>query len=79
MSSSKMWGIVLHLVGSKMRRWSVVLHQWLLLCYRWPLIIDSGQQAATFLRYRDTNYLNVCNPRHMAREAIRMALIGAIR
>ena len=46
---------------------------------RWPLIIDPGKQAATFLRYRDTNYMNVCSPRHMEKEAIRMGLLGAIR
>ncbi len=47
--------------------------------YRWPLIIDSNQQAATFLRYRDTNYLNVCSPKNMETGTIRMALLGAIR
>ena len=46
---------------------------------RWPLIIDANQQAATFLRYRDTNYLNVCSPKHMEPDTIRMALLGAIR
>lgn len=47
--------------------------------FRWPLLIDTGEQAATFLRYRDTNYLNICNPRHMEPETIRMAILGAIR
>ncbi len=46
---------------------------------RWPLIIDSNQQAATFMRYRDTNYLNVCSPKNMETDTIRMALLGAIR
>lgn len=46
---------------------------------RWPLIIDTNQQAATFLRYRDTNYLNVCSPKNMETDTIRMALLGAIR
>lgn len=46
---------------------------------RWPLIIDPKQLAATFLRYRDTNYLNVCSPKQMEPETIRMALLGALR
>ncbi|XP_064382225.1 IQ motif and ankyrin repeat domain-containing protein 1-like isoform X2 [Halichondria panicea] len=46
---------------------------------KWPLIIDSNQQAATFMRYRDTNYLNVCSPKNMETDTIRMALLGAIR
>ena len=51
---------------------------WLYSC-RWPLLIDSGKQAATFLRYRDTNYVNCCNPRQMDPQALRMALLGAIK
>lgn len=46
---------------------------------RWPLIIDPSAQAATFLRYRDTNYLHALNPREMEPEKVRMALLGAIR
>ncbi|KYO28577.1 putative IQ motif and ankyrin repeat domain-containing LOC642574-like protein [Alligator mississippiensis] len=46
---------------------------------RWPLIIDPSGQAATFLRYRDTNYLNTLNPNHMNPETVRLALLGAIR
>ena len=46
---------------------------------RWPLIIDSSKQSAVFLRYRDTNYLDVCNPKHMDPETIRISLLGAIR
>ncbi|XP_006032543.1 putative IQ motif and ankyrin repeat domain-containing protein LOC642574 homolog [Alligator sinensis] len=46
---------------------------------RWPLIIDPSGQAATFLRYRDTNYLNALNPNHMNPETVRLALLGAIR
>lgn len=46
---------------------------------KWPLIIDPSQQAATFLRYRDTNYLNALSPIGMEPNTIRLALIGAIR
>ncbi|XP_019409319.1 PREDICTED: putative IQ motif and ankyrin repeat domain-containing protein LOC642574 homolog isoform X1 [Crocodylus porosus] len=46
---------------------------------RWPLIIDPSGQAAVFLRYRDTNYLNTLNPNHMNPETVRLALLGAIR
>ncbi|XP_029140208.1 putative IQ motif and ankyrin repeat domain-containing protein LOC642574 homolog [Protobothrops mucrosquamatus] len=46
---------------------------------RWPLVIDPSGQAAIFLRYRDTNYLNTANPADMAVEAIRLALLGSLR
>ncbi|XP_066479131.1 IQ motif and ankyrin repeat domain-containing protein 1 [Tiliqua scincoides] len=46
---------------------------------RWPLVIDPSGQAAIFLRYRDTNYLNTVNPNDMAVETIRLALLGALR
>lgn len=46
---------------------------------KWPLLIDSTQKASTFLRYRDTNYLNALNPQTMTPDRIRMALIGALR
>ncbi|XP_077666457.1 IQ motif and ankyrin repeat domain-containing protein 1 [Eretmochelys imbricata] len=46
---------------------------------RWPLIIDPSGQAATFLRYRDTNYLNTLNPNDTNMETIRLALLGALR
>ncbi|XP_019513407.1 PREDICTED: putative IQ motif and ankyrin repeat domain-containing protein LOC642574 homolog isoform X4 [Hipposideros armiger] len=46
---------------------------------RWPLIIDPSGQAATFLRYQDTNYLDTVNPEHMRPERIRLALLGALR
>lgn len=41
--------------------------------------MDHGRQCATFLMYRDTNYLNAMNPRHMEAETIRKNLLGAIR
>ena len=46
---------------------------------RWPLIIDPSKQSATFLKYRDTNYLSAVNPKHMELETIRMSLLGALR
>lgn len=46
---------------------------------RWPCLVDRSRQASTFLRYRDTNHLNVCRQADMAPETLRMALLGAIR
>lgn len=46
---------------------------------RWPLLIDSSPQTSTFLRYRDTNFLNALNPKQMEPDVIRLALLGALR
>ncbi|XP_062045383.1 IQ motif and ankyrin repeat domain-containing protein 1 [Lepus europaeus] len=46
---------------------------------RWPLVIDPSGQAATFLRYQDTNYLDTVNPEHLRPERVRLALLGALR
>ncbi|XP_039701976.1 IQ motif and ankyrin repeat domain-containing protein 1 isoform X2 [Pteropus medius] len=46
---------------------------------RWPLVIDPSGQAATFLRYQDTNYVDTVNPDHLRLERIRLALLGALR
>ncbi|KAF5394902.1 hypothetical protein PHET_09636 [Paragonimus heterotremus] len=46
---------------------------------KWPLVVDPTDCASTFLRYRDTNYVNVLNPRHLDPETIRIALLGALR
>lgn len=46
---------------------------------KWPLIIDPNAQAATFLRYRDTNYINTLSPKDMEPDKVRMSLLGAIR
>ena len=46
---------------------------------RWPLVIDTSGQAATFLRYQDTNYVDAVNPDHLRPERIRLALLGALR
>ncbi|ELW63402.1 hypothetical protein TREES_T100016033 [Tupaia chinensis] len=45
---------------------------------RWPLVIDPSGQAATFLRYQDTNYVDTVNPEHLRPERIRLALLGAL-
>ncbi|XP_063047333.1 IQ motif and ankyrin repeat domain-containing protein 1-like [Engraulis encrasicolus] len=46
---------------------------------RWPLIIDPSGQAATFLRYRDTNYVDAMHPENMKPDTLRLALLGSIR
>uniref|UniRef100_A0A2K6GNK9 IQ motif and ankyrin repeat containing 1 n=1 Tax=Propithecus coquereli TaxID=379532 RepID=A0A2K6GNK9_PROCO len=46
---------------------------------RWPLVIDPSGQAATFLRYQDTNYVDTVNPKHLRPERVRLALLGALR
>nr|XP_012615591.1 putative IQ motif and ankyrin repeat domain-containing protein LOC642574 homolog isoform X5 [Microcebus murinus] len=45
---------------------------------RWPLVIDPSGQAATFLRYQDTNYVDTVNPEHLRPERVRLALLGAL-
>jgi hypothetical protein len=45
----------------------------------WPLILDTNDLAATFLRYRDTNYVNCLDMQAMQSERFRLALLGAIR
>lgn len=46
---------------------------------KWPLIIDQNEQASTFLRYRDTNYINCFDMNSMKPDKFRLALLGAIR
>ena len=46
---------------------------------KWPLIIDQNDQAITYLRYRDTNFINCLDMQVMKPEPIRRALLGAIR
>nr|XP_012417921.1 PREDICTED: putative IQ motif and ankyrin repeat domain-containing protein LOC642574 homolog [Odobenus rosmarus divergens] len=45
---------------------------------RWPLVIDPSGQAATFLRYQDTDYMDAVNPVHLWPERIRLALLGPL-
>ena len=46
---------------------------------RWPLLIDWSLQVSIFLRYRDTNYVNMCSPYDTDPDRLRLALLGAIR
>ncbi|NP_001368803.1 IQ motif and ankyrin repeat domain-containing protein 1 isoform 1 [Homo sapiens] len=46
---------------------------------RWPLVIDPLGQAATFLRYQDTNYVDTVNPEPLRPETMWLALLGALR
>eukprot|EP00730_Choanoeca_flexa_P004031 TRINITY_DN11580_c0_g1_i16.p1 TRINITY_DN11580_c0_g1~~TRINITY_DN11580_c0_g1_i16.p1 ORF type:complete len:590 (+),score=130.91 TRINITY_DN11580_c0_g1_i16:38-1771(+) len=46
---------------------------------RWPLLMDASKQVATFLRYRDTNYINVCSPYETEPDRLRLAILGSLR
>ncbi len=47
---------------------------------KWPLLIDQNDLASTFLRYRDTNYMNCLDVQTMkSPEKFRLGLLGAIR
>jgi len=46
---------------------------------RWPLLIDSTPQSSTFLRYRDTNFINALSPKRMEPDVIRLAILGGLR
>jgi hypothetical protein len=46
---------------------------------KWPLIIDQNDQACTFLRYRDVNYINCFDTKNMQPDKFRLALLGSIR
>jgi len=41
--------------------------------------LGRSKQAATFLRYRDTNYFHILSEKEMSAENLRMGLLGAIR
>ncbi|CAD7694037.1 unnamed protein product [Nyctereutes procyonoides] len=45
---------------------------------QWPLVIDPSGHAAIFLRYQDTNYVDVVNPAHLQPERIWLTLLGAL-
>ena len=46
---------------------------------KWPLIIDPSSQVSLFLKYRDTNYIDLFNPKETRSESVRLALLGSIR
>ncbi|XP_041359305.1 IQ motif and ankyrin repeat domain-containing protein 1-like [Gigantopelta aegis] len=46
---------------------------------KWPLLIDKTENAGTFLRYTNSNYMQAISQKDMAPETLRKALIGAIR
>lgn len=46
---------------------------------KWPCLLDPSTTAGTFLRYRDTNYLQAVSPKEMESERIRKALLGGLR
>jgi len=44
-----------------------------------PLLMDVTDRSATFLKYRDTNYINALDPVQMQPATVRIALLGALR
>ena len=46
---------------------------------KWPLLMDSGGQATLFLRYRDTNMVNVLDTRGCEPNKLREMILGSIR
>lgn len=56
-----------------------VNHHDFLICFRWPCLLDPSTTAGTFLRYRDTNFLQAVSPKEMEADRIRKALLGGLR
>lgn len=46
---------------------------------KWPLILDPSGQAGLFLRYQDTNYVNILDTRACQEQKLKTSLLGAIR
>ncbi|XP_071181473.1 IQ motif and ankyrin repeat domain-containing protein 1-like [Mytilus edulis] len=46
---------------------------------KWPCLLDPSTTAGTFLRYRDTNFLQAVSPKEMEADRIRKALLGGLR
>lgn len=46
---------------------------------KWPCVIDPSRRTMTFLRYRDANCIDVCDPSEFDPAAIRRLLLGALR
>eukprot|EP00756_Hemistasia_phaeocysticola_P003345 Hpha_TRINITY_DN12201_c0_g2::TRINITY_DN12201_c0_g2_i1::g.17048::m.17048 len=67
-SLKALWEAVITDVGGKMKAES-----------KWPFVLDYSGQGTMFLKYRDTNFLNAVNSRDLEPEALRKALLGALR
>jgi len=46
---------------------------------KWPMIIDSSGKACLFLRYQDTNYVNILDTRACSEQKLKESLLGSIR
>ena len=46
---------------------------------KWFYVSDPSSRAAMYLKYRDTNYVNVCVEESVTRDSLRLALLGALR
>jgi hypothetical protein len=46
---------------------------------KWATIIDVTSQASVFLRYMDSNYVNLLSPQHTQPARLRRSLLGSIR
>jgi hypothetical protein len=47
--------------------------------HRWPFLVDATGKAATYLRYRDTNFLDAVDQQALRPEKLRPLLLGALR
>ena len=46
---------------------------------RWPLVVDTTEQAGRYLRYQRGSYLMAENPSDMEPEHLRKLLVGALK
>ena len=69
----------------RLRRWPLLMDETdlnlnlNLNLHRCPLLMDVTDRSATFLKYRDTNYINALDPVQMQPATVRIALLGALR
>jgi hypothetical protein len=47
--------------------------------HKWPFLVDVSGRASTFLRYRDTNYVDAMHPNALRAETLRRCVVGALR
>ncbi|CAG9464649.1 unnamed protein product [Pedinophyceae sp. YPF-701] len=45
----------------------------------WPFVLDPSKQASVFLRYADTNYINMLSPYDTEVDRMRRAILGGFR